>query len=302
MIRWLSGIVVVLAAVVAIPVTRTAAAPPESTADAAQTEAPGDNADRKAQMAAMARIARGINVSVTDKTRRDLEVIPNALFRFHDPARNQSDGTIWGYGTTGRPAVFLTMTLHPRSDGTLGWLYELNSLSADPVTAEIPGMSTRWSPRKSGLSPASVPDAPAPSDKESGRTRQLRDLSSRFVGFEFLKKDLTGPFERFQLRLIPRPIYRYSDPAHGLIDGAVFLMTHTTNPEIIMLMEAVREADNPVWKYAFARCAYAEVHVELDGKNVWTQPHLDGTGSSDPYWLFFREIPGGVLPRGETTE
>jgi len=250
----------------------------------------------------MQRIASGTTITVTEEVPHELEIIPNALFRFHDPARNQSDGTIWGFGTTGRPAALLTLTLHPRTDGPPGWLYELNSLSSGPVAAKLRDQPAPWSTRQSGLELKLLPDAPPAAEKESGRTRQFRDLSARFVGFEFLKKELTGPFERFQLRLIPHPIYRYSDPENGLIDGAIFLMTHTTNPEIIMVIEAVREDDKSVWKYGFARCAFAEVHVELDGKDVWTQPHLNGTGRSDPYWLFFRPIPSGELPRGDADE
>lgn len=273
-----------------------AAAGDESTTDKEASDAP----DRKAQMAAMRRIVGGLTVTAGGEPSRELELIPNALFRFHDPARNQSDGSIWGFGKTGRPAALLTLTLHPRSDGTLGWLFEFNSLSPDPIAGKLLEPPAVWSTRKSGFELKLLPDAPAAAEKESGRTRQLRDLSSRFVGYEFLKKDLTGPFERFQLRTIPRPIHRYSDPEHGLIDGALFLMTHTTNPEIIMAIEAVRESDKSVWKYGFARCAYAELHVELDGKDVWTQSHLDGTASADPYWLFFKPIASGELPRGDS--
>lgn len=293
----------VLTLLVSVSQTHAAGAPGDEPArDEKQREAAGDAPDRKAQMAAMQRIASAINVTAGGESPRELDLISNALFRFHDPARNQSDGSIWGFGKTGRPAALLTLTLHPRSDGTLGWLFELNSLSSGPVTAKLQQPSALWSTRKAGLELKAIPDGPQPAEKESGRTRQLRDLSSRFVGFEFLKKDLTGPFERFQLRLIPRPVYRYSDPEHGLVDGAIFLMTHTTNPEIVMVIEAVRDRDKSVWKYGFTRCAYAEVHVELDGKDVWTQPHVNGTGSSDPYWLFFQPIPGGQLPRDDSDE
>src|SRR6516165_2904210 len=146
----LSAILAVLALIVATPTAHTGAAPAdEAPADEAQPDAAGDAPDRKAQMAAMQRIASGTTVTVTDETSRDVDIIPNALFRFHDPARNQSDGTIWGFGTTGRPAALLTLTLHPRTEGPPGWLYELNSLAAGPVAAKLRDQPLPWSTRKS---------------------------------------------------------------------------------------------------------------------------------------------------------
>lgn len=253
-----------------------------------------DAANRKAQMAAMRRIAEGVSVTVSDDAQGQLELFPEALFRSYDPAREQTDGTIWAYGKKGRPAALLTLSLHPRGDGTLGWLYEFNSLTHRPVSAKVPG-HIAWSTRQVGLEVKPIPDAPPAAEKEVGRTRQFRDLSARFTGYEMLVKGPNAPAEHFELRLIPRPIHRYSDPDRGLVDGAIFLFTHSTNPEIIMLIELVREGEKSVWKSGFARCAFAEVHVELDGKKLWTQPHLQGTPATDPYWLFFKPIPGGRL-------
>jgi hypothetical protein len=254
-----------------------------------------DAAARKAQMAAMRHVGTGVTVSFSEDGQRDLEVIPEALFRSQDAAREEFDGTIWGYGKTGRPAALLTLALQPVGEGTYKWLFELNSLASRPVTARIPGVPFNWSTRKPGVEMKDIPDGPTVAEKEVGRTRQLRDLSTRFTGYEMLSKGANGPLERFELRLIPRPIHRYSDPERGLIDGAIFLMTHSTNPEIIMLIELIRENDESRWKVGFARCAWAELHVEFDGKEVWTLPHLSGTSSTDPYWLFTKGIAAGEL-------
>ncbi|MBI3862189.1 MAG: hypothetical protein HY290_09870 [Planctomycetia bacterium] len=242
-------------------------------------------------------MATEIKVTITDEKGGEFDAIPDALFRSQDSTRDEFDGTIWGYGKTGRPTALLTLVLQANVGGTHKWLYELNSLTSRPVEARIPGFLKPWSTRKSGLDMKDIPQAPAAAENEAGRTRQLRELSSRFSGYEMLLKSTNGPAERFELRLIPRPIHRYSDPETGLIDGAIFLMAHSTNPEIIMVIELVRDGDKSIWKSGFARCAFAEVHVELDGKDVWTQPHLRVTSESDPYSMFVRLARDGEIQR-----
>jgi hypothetical protein len=241
-------------------------------------------------MAEMRRLAAGMQVTIGADDRVEAELIPEALFRCQDPARELSpDGAVWGYGKKGRPAVLLSLTLKPaRPDRGGGWMMEVNSLASGPVQAKVlPGLN--WATRKPGLEFKDFPTAPPAAEKETGRTRQFRELSARFTGFEsLLAKGPDAPAERFELRLIPRPIHRYSDPERGQIDGAIFLMTYSTNPEIILVIELAREGDKNVWKYAFNRIAFAELHVDLDGKEVWHQPHLQGTSIADPYTMFYK--------------
>jgi hypothetical protein len=52
---------------------------------------------------------------------------------------------------------------------------------------------------------------------------------------------------------------------------------------------------NTTWKYALTRLSFAELHVELDGTDVWTQPQLQGTTAADPYWLFSTPVPAGAF-------
>jgi hypothetical protein len=175
-----------------------------------------------------------------------------------------------------------------------GWLHEFNSLSNSLVEAKASG-GRDWSSRKPGLEFHKVLAAKAVAEKESERTRQLRELSARFAGFEHLREDGDGS-GRIELRLVPRPVYRYSDPEQGLVDGAIFFMVHSTNPEAALILEAVREGDkDPGWQYALTRLTIAELHVELDGDEVWTLPQLNSTAPTDPYWVFFQPINASQL-------
>jgi hypothetical protein len=251
---------------------------------------PPESDKSKARMAEMRKLAAGLQVMVGDANPVEAELIPEALFRCQDPARELSpDGAVWGYGKKGRPAALLSLTLKPaRPDRRGGWMMELDSLASGPVQAAVlPGLT--WATRKPGIEFKEFPGAPPAAEKEAGRGRQFRELSARFTGYEsLLAKGPDAPAERYELRLIPRPIHRYSDPDRGQIDGAIFLMTYSTNPEVILVIELVKEGQKNVWKYAFNRIAYAELHVDLDGKEVWRQPHLQGTSINDVYGMFYK--------------
>jgi hypothetical protein len=84
-------------------------------------------------------------------------------------------------------------------------------------------------------------------------------------------------------------VHRYRNEKAKLWDGAIFVLAHGTNPEVLVLIEALGESlDTSRWHCSFARLGSAELHVELDGHEVWKQdraPNVVGR-PSDPYWLF----------------
>ncbi len=133
-------------------VGNTFASPPVETARRAQlaqdkkaedsaTEKSVDSAEAKAQLAVMRQIAEGVKTSVTDgDTQREVELIPNALFRSNDLARNWLYGSVWGFGRQGRPVALLSLSQY-RTDAGIpsGWLYEFNSLSSLPIESKTGG-------------------------------------------------------------------------------------------------------------------------------------------------------------------
>jgi hypothetical protein len=131
-----------------------------------------------------------------------------------------------------------------------------------------------------------IANAPAPGAKETQRLRQAREIARRFTAHEFWDPDNS----RSELRLLAQPVHRYSDEKDGLQDGAAFVLAHDTNPEIVLLVEALgKDLETARWHYSLARLGSAEIHVELEGKEVWKCLRAAGVvGSpSEPYWLFF---------------
>ena len=77
---------------------------------------------------------------------------------------------------------------------------------------------------------------------------------------------------RNELRLMPRPLYRYEPTDPDLIDGALFCFAHGTDPELFLLVEARRVGGTPDIRYAFARFSDLELHAPYKGREVWSVP------------------------------
>jgi hypothetical protein len=63
---------------------------------------------------------------------------------------------------------------------------------------------------------------------------------------------------------------------------------HGTNVEVLLLLEAGADGQKPAqWMYGLARVGSAEMHVNLDGKEVWQLARTRGVigRASDPYWI-----------------
>lgn len=130
-----------------------------------------------------------------------------------------------------------------------------------------------WSPAQAGIEFHDVPNAPAPADTAAARLRQMKSLSERF------QATMTGwkgdNSDREELRLLPRPLYRYEIKAgtesRPLVqDGAVFAFVQGTDPEVLMLLEAVRQGDRSRWQYGFARATSGGLEARLGGQVVWS--------------------------------
>ena len=117
----------------------------------------------------------------------------------------------------------------------------------------------------------------------------MKGLTDRF------KVTLTGweadKSKREELRLLPRPLYRRepveaTGPGAGRLEGAVFAFVQGTDPEAIVLLEAVLQEGSPRWQYAFARATSAGLEARLDKQVVWEVDSLGGTTMRDPQlWL-----------------
>jgi len=241
---------------------------------------------------AMREVARGFTFSAGDG-RAKIEGVDDPIYRFNDPARDFSDGTVWAFGKSGRPAALFTMALMKDDGGKPIWLCEFTSLSGGPVrTTPVPGGDAPdWSPLSSGIVWKPITDAPAPAGDESKRLRQMRDIARRFKANEYFQPKGGVREERYELRTLAKPVHRYADPKAGLVDGAIFLIAYGQNPETVLLIEA-REKAGLSWSYGLARISGAKVNVLLDDRQVEEFPAWPPNRPVDPYLLFTLAAPG----------
>ena len=120
----------------------------------------------------------------------------------------------------------------------------------------------------------------------------MRDLAKRFTAREFWH--VTA--QNYPLRLLPHPIDHYSDAKSGLVDGAVFIFANTTNPEVLLLIEARRNGNgSATWFYAAETLTTAAPTLLLDRKEVWSSGSKFGYLSGEPYffgeWARHRSAP-----------
>jgi len=152
-----------------------------------------------------------------------------------------------------------------------------------------------WSPAKTGVEFHDVPGAPAPADDRAGRLRQMKSLAGRFGAR--LPQPQVGDGHAEVLRLLPKPLYRYAledskGTSPNLRDGAMFAFVMGTDPEAVLLLEAVEREDKVVWQYAFARATAYAVEASLGDAVVWSALAQSGPPNpANPMFQIFRPIP-----------
>ncbi len=124
----------------------------------------------------------------------------------------------------------------------------------------------------------------------------MKILADRFqVTMTGLKGDRS---DREDLRMLAKPLYRAEpgeaqSPDPDWIDSGVFGFVQGTDPEAILLLEAVRQDGRPRWQYAFARATAGGLEARLDKMVVWSVEFLAGeTAPLKPQTIISRPVGG----------
>lgn len=220
------------------------------------------------------------------EAKKPAEAIP--VLRWANNQRGSEDGVTVLYVLGGRPLA--AACVYP-------WLKRLEhgfeSLSREKIIARRDG-AVVWQPQQPGVTFADIPAADVPAAERPARLRQMKSLADKFSATLLGWK--TDNSDREELRLLTRPLYRY-DPKEGpVIDGAVFAFVMGTDPEVLLLIEAVKEGDDVKWQYAFARRTSGELEGRLGQQVVWHARRFPTQNDPRlPYFTRGTPLPAGLV-------
>ena len=189
-------------------------------------------------------------ISPADKPDEKFKMLTDPVFRHTQPVRGDDIGAVWLWvQEDGRPAAIGTVFAYSSGVGAGGYrfvVHEFHSMLDRPLVAMWRG-KPQWSTDRAGLEWNPVPGAPVPTDSTVQRARQMGELAREYRGHEI---DAKGG--RWELRLIPKPVYRYElKKKEAVLDGAVFVFCQGTDPEIIFSIEARSTSVGYRWHYAW---------------------------------------------------
>ncbi|MCG8648818.1 MAG: hypothetical protein MI861_03245, partial [Pirellulales bacterium] len=228
-------------------------------------------------------------------------LVKSPLFRF------SSEGTVFGsvyvwQDQSNRLAVVGTVGSIPMN-GLDTEFIELHLLKAKPIEpVTIAGFPTkRWDPGVNDLAPQLIPDAPPVAGEESARFRQMRMLARSF------SSTMHHENQNNQLRLLPRPLYRYANTTR-MRDGALFAFVWDTgtDPELLLRIETVEDDHGEVnWHYQPVRFTWRELTLNHDDKQVWRADEFvarDRPAQTTPYLTGLTRVIPDQEPVEESAE
>jgi hypothetical protein len=248
----------------------------------------GTGADEEQHRREAERLVNGIELEMlVDEKWSEVKRIEKPLLFFGDPTRGHTRGSVWAWGETGRPIAILE--LWQNGTNRTKWVFGLCNMSAGKLRAKRDGESW-WRENDSTVELKEIPGVPAPAADAAQRQLQLKTLAKNFTGHEFWDPDNS----RYDLRRLERPLHSYRDEASGLLEGSLYILANGTNPEIALFVEARAQPDGkaPVWQFTVGRMSHSELHLEYDGKEVFSGPRGRAlSGPDKPYWVVSVDAP-----------
>jgi hypothetical protein len=209
------------------------------------------------------------SLAVESAPKKTLELKKEPIFEWSNPVgQGLHQGVIFLWLRDKRPAALGGIFSHP-VPGRKGRkvLHEFLALDSDRLLVRRPsGALNEWKPQ-AGLARKELPDAGTPAATRGARLVQMRRLAQQFTGHS-----TDNERERWELRLLPTPLYRYPEAKSGVIDGALFALTSSagTDPEVLLLIEARQKDGKTRWEYACGRFGVISMYVQHKGKEVWS--------------------------------
>ena len=240
--------------------------------------------------------AETYSIAVASDPKKPLELKKEPVFEWANLARGTTQGVVFVWARDGRPAALGCIFTYPHAKlPGRAVVHELHALDREKLVVTRDG-PFEWKP-EAGLDRKELTDAPAPADTAPARLLQIKKLAAEFTGHSVDREK-----KRWELKLLPTPLYRYPTAKTGVIDGALFALISTagTDPEVLLLIEAKEEKGKTRWEYACGRFSDWELRVQRQDKEVFASvPGGNNTSFHDPLHLYRNFSTQVVTPEGK---
>ena len=226
------------------------------------------------------------SIAVELSPKKALEVNKEPIFEWTNPIRSSpQQGVVFLWLRDGRPAAVGCIFSQPDPEQLPGrrLMHELHALDSEKLLVSRPRALNEWKPQ-AGLARKELPGAGTPAATTGERLVQMRRLAQEFTGYSVSQEG-----QRWELRLLPAPLFRYPSAKASVIDGALFTLVSTagTDPEVLLLIEARKDGDKTRWEYACGRFSDRDLHVQRKDKEVWSSVRSEtNTFLHDPLHLY----------------
>jgi hypothetical protein len=205
-----------------------------------------------------------------------LEFRKQPIYVWTNPVRAaQQDGLVFLWTSRGRAEA--VGTIFSSTAGPMrGFTHEFHSLSMGTLYVDRRGThDATWTPRGPGIELVPIEGAPAPAATAAQRLGQIRALAREFSA---TTRDASN--NRYTLRLLSQPLYRYESTDPEVLDGALFAFVTSagTDPEVLLVIEARKPKGRatPIWYRALGRFTDLNLSVHYKGNEVFSAPHTHG--------------------------
>jgi hypothetical protein len=221
--------------------------------------------------------------------RKEPATVGDPCLRWTNPISGSADGILGVYAHNGgRPAAIGQFFLN----GGKKWVNEFTIIPESDVTILRSGQLF-WSPSEYVCKLTDLPRSPLPAAKAALRLAQMRAIAAEFSVIDSFGATAT----KQTLRLLPQPVYRYSEKGK-ILDGAVFIFALGTDPECCLLVEASQDNDSSRYRYAIAPMSIYQLEARYKDTPVWAIERREPVGVRSRVYYAGRYTPepGEVLP------
>lgn len=187
-------------------------------------------------------------VTPTRESNEPCKLRDEPIFKWSNPVSG-AEGAVFVWTSDGRPIALAKNHLNSRNS-----YYVETAIS---ITDNRPRMTeagqATWEPAEPGVKFETLEDLGVPAATETLRLAQMRRAVREFRFVDNWGEEAKTTNSEWELRLMPAPLLRYSSASGKIIDGALFAFAQGTNPEALVLVEAVESSNGRIWRAAPSR-------------------------------------------------